>query len=345
VGFSAECAVSRPKPILARLSELTSGQFADFFALLAEKAKGLTREGKPYYTCRFRDLKRTVTFMVWADGPWFEECEKEWREGGLYKLRATYGESERYGPQLELQNLRAATKEDQAEGLNPGDFVEHSRFDPAVMIQDLLKLVESEIADEPLRRLILTILQRHAEPLQRLPATLNKFYPFAGGLLEHTLSVARSCLRLADQYVSHYDTLKPPLNRDLVVAGAVLHDIGRVVEFSQELLVAQPSVPGRLFGHLFLGRDLVRDTARELGDVDPERLQLLEHILITHLNLPEWGSPRLPLVPECLIVHHADDLDAKLEMYARCLSRDQAEGPFTERDPILGRQLFKGRSV
>ena len=79
--------------------------------------------------------------------------------------------------------------------------------------------------------------------------------------------------------------------------------------------------------------------------MNPELLQLLEHLLIAHLNLPEWGSPWLPLVPECLIVHHADDLDAKLEMYVRCLSRDREAGAFTARDPVLGRQLYKGRSV
>src|SRR5207245_10582249 len=105
------------------------------------------------------------------------------------------------------------------------------------------------------------------------------------------------------------------------------------------------SAPVRLFRHLFLRRDLVRDTARELGDMNPDLLQMLEHIIITHLNLPEWGSPRLPLVPECLIIHHADDLDAKLEMYVRCLSRDQSPGPFTDADPPLKRALYKGRSV
>ena len=104
-------------------------------------------------------------------------------------------------------------------------------------------------------------------------------------------------------------------------------------------------VPGRLLGHLFLGRDLVRDTARELGDVDPQLVQMLEHLIVTHLAIPEWGSPRLPLIPECLILHHADDLDAKLEMYLRCLARDKEPGDFTGRDPILGRQLYKGRKV
>src|SRR5207245_1609799 len=138
--------------------------------------------------------------------------------------------------------------------------------------------------------------------------------------------------------------LKPPLNRDLVIAGAALHDIGRTQELSDDPS-AQPTVPGRLLGHVLLGRDMVRDAARELGDVNPELVQMLEHIILSHLTLPEWGSPRLPLIPECLIVHHADDLDAKLEMYARCLRKDQEVGPFTARDPVLGRQLLKGRSV
>ena len=66
---------------------------------------------------------------------------------------------------------------------------------------------------------------------------------------------------------------------------------------------------------------------------------------LEHLNLPEWGSPRLPLIPESLILHHADDLDAKLEMYVRCLTRDTNDGPFTARDPVLNRPLFKGRTV
>ena len=136
-----------------------------------------------------------------------------------------------------------------------------------------------------------------------------------------------------------------PLNRDLVVAGAILHDMGRVLELGAEPVSPQPTVPGRLLGHLLLGRDLVRDTARDLGDVNPEMVQLLEHLILTHLELPAWGSPRLPLVPEVLIVHHADDLDAKLEMYARCLSRDTEAGPFTARDAALGRRLFKGRSL
>ena len=85
--------MNRPKPTPARLSELTPGQHADFFALLSEKTKGLTREGKPYYACRFRDARRTVSYMAWEDGPWYKACEAEWQAGQFYKLRAVYAEA------------------------------------------------------------------------------------------------------------------------------------------------------------------------------------------------------------------------------------------------------------
>src|SRR5437899_809525 len=98
--------MARSKPTLARLHELTPGQFADFFALLAERTKSATRDGKPFFTCRFRDRRRIVSCMVWADGGRFEECEKTWQEGQFYKVRAKYTEHERYGPQIEIDQIR-----------------------------------------------------------------------------------------------------------------------------------------------------------------------------------------------------------------------------------------------
>src|SRR5690348_7438467 len=98
--------MTRPRPVPVRLSDLAPGQSGDFFALLAERTRGTTRDGKPFYTCRFRDARRAATFMVWADGGWFEACERDWQEGGYYKVRGTLVEHERYGPQLDVHNLR-----------------------------------------------------------------------------------------------------------------------------------------------------------------------------------------------------------------------------------------------
>jgi 3'-5' exoribonuclease len=337
--------MTQAKPHLTPLGVLTPGQSGDFFALLVERQKGTTQKGKPYYTCRFRDAKRSAAAMIWSDGKWYEDCDREWRVGQGFKIRGCFVENERYGPQIDLELIRPVKETDAEDGFDLAGLVEHSRHDPAAMFEELKQLVTDNIADEPLRRLVLGLLDDHAVAFQRRPATRDRFYPFASGLLEHTLSVTKSCLQLVERYAQYYVELKPPLNRDLVVAGAVLHDLGRVVEIDDNMIAPEPTVPGRMVGHLILGRDLIRDKAHALGDVNPELVQMLEHIVLTHLALPEWGSPRLPLVPECLIIHHADDLDAKLEMYIRCLSRDQSEGPFTEKEPGLNRQLFKGRSV
>lgn len=340
--------MSKPRPAVTRLSDLKPGDRGTFFAVLADRSRGETRDRKPYYICRFKDRRRTVGYMVWQDGPFFAVCDTEWQVGQFFKVQAVYGEHERYGPQIEVEQIRHVQDRDAADGFNPADFVDRSRLDPDQMFTELRALIDAEIADEPLRRLTRTLIDRHADTLKLLPAHERRFYPFPGGWLEHTLSVARTTAWLAERYRERFSDLRPPLNRDLTVAGAVLHDIGRAVEWrpaGSPTEAVEPTVDGRLFGHLFLGRDLIRDAARELGDVHPELVRLLEHLVVTHLERPEWGSPRLPLIPEALILHHADDLDAKFEMFARCLTRDPGPGPFTEREPTLGRQLFKGRAV
>ena len=222
-------------PPVVDLAALTPGQMGDFFALLADKSRGATRDGKAFFSCRFRDARRAVSFMAWADGPWFAPCERDWQAGRFYKLRATFSEHERYGPQLiEILNIRPATDDDRAHGFDPSRLVESSRRDPAAMFADLKQLVTEHVADEPLRRLVLALLDDHAAALQRLPATRDRFHIFAGGLLEHTLSVTRSCLHLVERYTTHYTELKPPLNRDLVAAGAILHDVGRVLSSARK---------------------------------------------------------------------------------------------------------------
>ena len=196
--------MARPKPALAPLSALEPGQFADFFALLTERTKKETRDGKPYYSCRFRDAQRIVAFMVWADGGWYEECERNWQEGQFYKIRGLYGEHEKYGPQIDIHNIRPVTEADQSEGFDPADFVARSaskgagKGDPDSQFGELRSLAERNIADEPLRRLVLTLLDRHAQPLKRLPATTRHLYPYPGGLLEHILTVTQTCLHLVE---------------------------------------------------------------------------------------------------------------------------------------------------
>lgn len=337
--------MSQPKPPLSKLSELTNGQRGDFFALLAEKARGVTREGKPYYHCRFRDARRAASFMAWSDDRWFEPAERDWQAGQCFKLRAAYVEHERYGPQIELHNIRPVNDDDADDGFDPALLVESSRHDLAQLWTELRTLATKHIHDESLCSVVLALLDRHAEPLRRLPLTRDRAYSYRGGLLEHLVSVTRVAIDLADRYSQAYPDLKPPLNRDLVAAGAILHELGKVSEFGDDAVTPALTVAGRLTGPLALGRDLLRDAAREQPGLNAELLQMLEHILLTPLYPADGSGPRWSLIPEGLLVQYADDLDLKMALYVRCLERDTGPGPFTERDPALGRQLFKGRSV
>jgi len=340
--------MSKAKPPVVPLHQLVPKQAADFYALLIEKKQASTREGKPFFTVKFRDAKRTVSAAIWADSQLFGACNDDWQIGQYFKIRGFFVEDERYGPKIEIQNIRLVNDDDRAEGFKEADFIECSRFDPEAMFVELRALAETEIKDEYLKALTLAILDEHAPRLAALPATANRFFPFPGGWLEHTLSVAKNCQWLAEKYTAHYAELQPPLNRDAVVAGAILHDIGRVAEYRPPAIpgvMPEQTVEGRLFGHLTLGRDLVHRAAMAFPELNPELLMLVEHIIYAHLSLPAWGSPQLPAVPEVLIVHHADDLDAKMEMFVRCLMNDKGEGELTEADPVLKRPLWKGRKV
>lgn len=336
---------SKPKPpVVTRLSELEPGDRGDFFALLIERKSGLTQKGKPYYHCRFRDARRAVSFMVWSDDRWYAPCESEWQVGQFFKLRATYEEHQQYGPQIEVQNLRPVNDADRESGFDEADFVETSRHDLNHLWAELRTLANKHVKDEMLRGLILELLETHGERLRTMPASKDRAYPYRGGWLEHTVSVTRVAVDLAERYAQAWPDLRPPLNRDLIVAGAILHDLGRLRELEGESAAVSATVEGRLFGPVLLGRDLVRDAAREAG-FEGEKLMLLEYVLLAPANLAEGEKSRTPAIPEALIVQHAVELDLKMAAYARSLTRDAGPGPFTDRDPAVGRALLKRRET
>jgi 3'-5' exoribonuclease len=322
------------------LAELKPGEQGVFFAQLAEKTRK-QHSGRPFYHCTFRAGLVSRPTVIWPESALFADCEQRWQAGQCFKIHAELVDYERYGPQLQILKIRPTCDADREAGFDPFDLVERTRFDPRALFTELRELVNG-FHDAPLRTLVLAILDTHADRLLFAPGSENRYHTFAGGWLEHTLAVASTCQWLAEKYRLHYPDLV--LDTDLLLAAAVLHDIGRIVELGGAL-GNEPTVAGRLLGHIALGRDLVREAARSVPDLDPNRLLLLDHLIQSHLTLPEWGSPRLPAIPEALILHHADDLDAKLETYARCLARDAGPGPFTERDPVLGKALLKARTT
>jgi 3'-5' exoribonuclease len=326
-------------PIVA-LSEMVHGQEGDLFVLMTAKEELTTRDGKPYFKVGFRDAQREVSFPVWDNSPWAADCRNDWTPGLFYKVRALYRETN-YGPQLEIRKIREAVEADEADGFDPAMCLPSSRFDPETMFRELVQIAEQHVDDAGVRDLVLLILNRNREELLTCPAARRHHHAFSGGLLEHTLSVTRTALFLADKYADYYPDMSPPLDKSLVVAGAILHDVGKVRELEQQPAGTTYTPAGELIGHIVMGRDMVREAAAGT-QIDPDALLRLEHLILSHQRLPEWGSPKPPMTPEALLVHYADDLDAKYHMIYTILRDDTAEGPLTSNKNLLYQKVYRG---
>lgn len=326
-------------PILS-LSEMITGQEADLFLLMTSKEQLTTREGKPYYRVGFRDSGREVAFPIWDNSPWAAECRDKWNPGVFYKVRGIYRETN-YGPQLDIRKIREVCDADAADGFDPTMCLPQSRYEPQRMLDELLEIIGQRITDPALRALVECIVTEHRDEVLRMPAARHNHHAFVGGLLEHTLSVTRTSIYLADKYAAYYPEMQPPLDPSLVVAGAILHDIGKLRELDQRPEGTTYTPYGALVGHLLMGRDIVREASQRCP-LPAETLLRLEHLIIAHQRLPEWGSPKPPMTPEALIVHYADDMDAKFCMMATILASDTNPGPLTSKKNVLMQQVYRG---
>lgn len=330
------------KPVsVVSLSGLESGDQGDCFLLLVSRERGTTRDGKPYYRVTFRDPERSATTMVWQDSGLYADCEQNWSEGEFYKIRCTYFENQ-YGPGIEVEKIRRVEAADRDQGFDPSGYFIRSRFDVEEMYRELLAIAEQEISEPGLRELVCTLLAEHAAQLKVMSAASRNHHAFSGGYLEHVLSVTKTSLFLADKYQAYYPAMNPPLNRSLVVAGAILHDIGKMIELDHKPGKTDYTARGRLIGHILLGRDLVRNKALELGCLSEEMLLRIEHLIVAHQGIPEYGSPVEPATPEALLVHFADDLDAKYNMLFNALAETPGSEEFSSRDNPLRRRFFRG---
>ena len=327
---------------VVRFCDMTPGQSGDTFALLSAREHAQTRDGKPYYRVTFKDSERSAVSMIWADSDFFEACRDTWNIGGFYKLRCRFEESN-YGPQVNLDRIREINDADRESGFDPGSLFPSSRYDADQMFEQLVSLVRQHVDQDPVQRLLLELLEENGEDIRHHAAAVRNHHAFIGGYLEHTLSVVTTAIFLADKYRDYYTNMNPPLSKSLVVAGAVLHDIGKMEELAFRPGGWEYTPRGRLVGHILIGRDMLLRKAATIPELDSETVLRLEHMIVAHQGIPEWGSPVSPSTPEAMLVHYADDMDAKFHELAVLLEQSQPDdAEFTSYRNPLGRRIFLG---
>jgi 3'-5' exoribonuclease len=202
------------------------------------------------------------------------------------------------------------------------------------MWTELLALATA-IEPETLRMLVVNVSEASKDRFMEYPAAVSKHHAYLGGLLEHSLEVARSVSTFAQQNPAL------GLHHGLAVAGALLHDIGKIRELENPI-AATYGFEGQLIGHLLLGRDMIREAAGDIAWADERIPKLLEHILISHHGELEYAAAMVPKTPEAIAVYHFDNLSAKLNMVRTHIESDVEDGDFTDWERTLERRFFRG---
>lgn len=313
--------------------DLKPGDRINQFFLIKRKERRQTRTGKNYLDISLADRTGTLGAKIWSEA--VDQCDPFFSEG---QFAGVAGRVETYQDesQVTIDRIKgvqhwSSEQLDQA-GFNPDLLIPASPLDIFSLWNDLLTWIREEIQHPGLRELTLALLETHEEDWKQWPASKIYHHAYKGGLLEHTCRVV--------QLAREVTKLFPELNRDLVLAGAVLHDIGKLQEL-EGYLSSQNTYDGQLLGHLTQGWAMIREAARELVWEDPRLLTQLEHIILAHHGQLEFGSPVPPQTREALMVHMLDDLEGKLKMMNDHLEQDRGEGDFTDWHRVLKRKILK----
>jgi 3'-5' exoribonuclease len=308
------------------VSDLKPNQVFSAIFLVHVKDVRQKKSGDPYLSLLLGDRTGEVEAKMWdnvADVMGTFDRDDFVKVKGLLQIFQNR-------PQLTIHKMARVLESD----VDFADYFPASERDPLEMFAELRAIVAG-MGNTHLRDLLNAVLDD--EPLARMyrtaPAAKHVHHAYLGGLIEHVLSVCHLC-RVA---AAHYNFV----DLDLLLAGAVLHDVGKVAELTYERSFGY-SAEGQLLGHIVIGLRLLNDKLQRFPDFPAKLRVLVEHMIVSHHGELEFGSPKVPLFPEALLLHHLDNLDSKMECMRSMIARDRhVEGCWTGYNASLERAVLK----
>lgn len=308
------------------IETLKEGERIDDLFMVKSSRLSETRAGKPCLFLDLSDRSGDISGPIWENA---EKVAEMCRTGAFVRLKAQV-QSYRDKLQLRIEELDPVAREE----VSPADFVPSSPYDLGEMAHALQKIITS-VEDSWVRKLLNRFFRKGEiwERFQHAPAAKGIHHAYAGGLLEHCLSMAR----LADMLAAHY----PGVDRSLLLAGVLFHDIGKLGELEEHTGVVDYTAAGRLKGHLVIGSEMVAEQAGKIKNFPPELLVRIQHLILSHHGRLEFGSPTVPMTPEAFLLSYIDDLDSKMNLIEQ-LRRKQKDGgeQWTDYQRSLERFLF-----
>ena len=310
------------------ISQLQSGQVIESVYLIQGLDQRLKKNSEPYFFLTLQDFTGTITAMLWDNLALFLKGEIKVDDFILIK-----GEVHFYNDQNQITIKQYAKVPDSEIDLKA--FQPYSKCDFDEMKAEFWNYVKS-IEDEKINSLVQNTFSNEEifKAFCECPSSTLLHQAYIGGLLEHTLGVIKNCLTLSVNY--------PKVNKDLLIAGAFFHDIGKIYEYSWRKTFQITDI-GRLIGHIQLGAELVDKKIGEINEFDPKiKIQLI-HMILSHHGILEYGSPKRPKTLEALILHFSDYIDAYLSTFIEVTERATQKGlNWSDYNKMFERFLFAG---
>ena len=309
------------------VKDMRAGDRVSDLFLVTEKNMAISQKGNPYLNLKLRDKTGEIDGRVWDRAA---EMNGTFRTGDIIHVQS---QAVSFRNIVQLSISKISVVDDPA--IAPADYLPSSASNIPEMFEALMDMIRT-IQNPHLKALLELIFgdEETADVFRKAPAAKGFHHAYIGGLLEHTLSVTR----LLDLVTQHYRHV----NRDLVIAGGILHDIGKIHELSFNGTMDYTD-EGRLIGHIVLAVEFV-DTKIAAIENFPRQLALeLRHILLSHHGTLEFGSPKRPKTVEALIVNFIDDLDAKTNAFGEFINVPGNESNWTPYHRLLERFIYKGQ--
>jgi len=311
--------------------ELKPEEISTAVFLVSSKEVRQKRSGEAYLSLVLSDRTGEIDSKMWDNvGEILETFERDdfVKVKGLMQL---YNNR----PQFTIHKLRRVEDHE----IDFRDFFPASQNDPGAMWEELRGIV-SAIGNVHVRGLLNAFLDDPdvAARYQVAPAAKSIHHAFRSGLLEHVLSLLKLGKLVGNHYAASRDS---NIDLDLLIAGIILHDIGKIHELSYDRGFSY-SAEGQLLGHIAIAIRMIADKLRAFPDFPIELRNLIEHMVLSHHGQLEFGSPKLPIFPEALLLHYLDDMDSKMENMRALIDKDpQSEGYFSAYSPALGRVALR----
>jgi 3'-5' exoribonuclease len=311
------------------IKELKVGDRVNEFYLVKSKRNKLTRSNKPFLDLDLADRTGHINAKIWDRA---DEYAALFERGDAVRVKGVV-EDYQGTRQLKVQGIQPAGEKAEFDW---NDLLKSTPLDIEAMMAYVAEQIAS-VADDYLRALLEAFFQDPAfvEPFRKSAGARNVHHAYLGGLLEHTVKVTRIAAFAAEQlYPDQVD-------RDLLVTGALLHDIGKMRELDSRSEISY-TTEGYLIGHVVIGAVMLRERAAAIAGFPVPLLLELEHILLSHHGEREWGAPVVPMTAEAMIIHYADNLDAKTQIALAAVAEDlNAEEIFTEYHKTMARHFYK----